>query len=182
MAFPGGLANALQPPNPAPDPDEATGADEAGEPAMRRPGSVIDWRIEDGDYVGDGYRIHLVEAHHWEITRRGARMAGEPTLTAAFSVVERHRRDALRRRDLATWAGVASSALVAGIAIGQLVTEGSVLWVLVAGAVLYAGVSAVVRFFAALAPNVANPYRRRMPWERRRRWRQRRRPTPPSPD
>ena len=92
--------------NPVPAPQTLVGSDVARELALKKPGSVIDWRERDDEYIGDGYRIRLLEPQKWQITYRDYLLAYHPSLKAAFSMVERHRRETLRRRALLRYAGL----------------------------------------------------------------------------
>ncbi len=162
------LLNVLQDTNPIPDPVELEDSDEARELALRRPGSVIAWRVIGDEYHGDGYRIRLLEPRKWEITRRGRLLEHHHSLKAAFAIVEHDRREALRRRDLVFYATTAVLAAIGLILTAYYYDRGNVFWVPGILAVLYVGLSAVVRFFANLSRNINDPYRRRLPWERRR--------------
>ena len=134
---------------------------------LPRPGSVLEWGVERDEYLADGYRIRLLAPAKWEITHRGSVLSTSKSLKMAFSIVERHRRRALRKRDLIFYGTVVFLSLFIGLAIGEAVTAGNGVWVLALVPVLFLGVSALVRFTATLGGNLDDPYRRRLPWERR---------------
>ena len=158
----------LQQSNPVPDPAELADSDEARELAMRRPGSVLDWHIHDDEYVGDGYRIRLLEPEKWEVTHRETVLETPRSLKRAFAKVERHRRDTLRRRDLWVWGSLFVAALVTGISVSQLAPAASIA---VLPVVFFVGISALIRVAAALSRSVTDPYQRRLPWEPKPWWR-----------
>lgn len=166
MNFDVPLMAVLQRSNPVPDPEQLADSDEAKELALRRPGSVLDWQIEDDDYVGDGYRISLLAPSNWEITHQDRHLAYDQSRRSAFAVVERHRREALRRFDLIKWAEVMVGALLVWLVANQLIAPG-IAWWLLAFVLLFVGISTLVRFGAALSRSVVDEYRRPLPWERR---------------
>lgn len=157
----------LQHSNPIPDPASLAGSEAARELASRRPESVIDWQRDDDDYVGDGYRIHLAEPARWEITNGGRRLHIVSSLRSAFSIVEHHRRETLRRRHLVLMAAWFIVGTTGGFLVSSIADETrQVLLVPIAIASFFLGLAAFVRFLAVLGRNVNDPYRRRLPWER----------------
>jgi hypothetical protein len=142
------------------------------EPTPLRPMSWLDWAQDDEEYVGGDYRIRLIGPGRWQVLHRGSHLAYDPSLQSAFSVAEHHHRELLRRRDLMVWGGVLlASILVSGLV--EMISRTLDIWAVpVLAIALYAGVSAVVRMYAAATRNRFDPYRRRAPWEPRAWWQQ----------
>lgn len=153
--------------NPVPDPTTLIGSVAAQELASRRPESVVDWRQHDDGYVGDGYRIRLRSAARWEITLRNRHLHTVPSLRSAFSIVEHHRREALRRGHLIWMTAWFVVGTTAGFVLSSRANDTqSLLLVPSAIACFFVGLAALVRFLAVLGRNLDDPYRRPLPWER----------------
>lgn len=157
--------------NPIPELETLVDSDAARELASKRPGSVIDWQARDDEYFGDGYRIRLLEPRKWQITHRDRLLAYHQSQKAAFSMVERHRREALRRQDLLLYSGIFAVAAVVAAAMVPFIGRGNAFPVLILGVLVFAAISALIRFTAVLSRSVTDPYRRTLPWERGSRWR-----------
>ncbi len=159
----------LQESNPIPDPTELIDSPEGQALALRRPNSVVDWYARDGDFEGDGYRIRFVSSKNWEVSHRGELIGNSSRKSAAFSVVEHHRREALWRRDMWVRASIAVLAFIALVVLAAF-SEVPGLWFL--GIIIIGiGFSATVRFLSVLNRHVDDPYRRQPPWERVSWWR-----------
>ena len=134
-------------------------------PPPIRPMSWLDWSQVGDEYVGGDYRIVLIEPRRWEIRYRGSHLAEDPSLQSALTVAEHHYRELLRLRDLVTWGIVlVGSLIIAGLV--ELTSRTIDMWAVpILAVALFAGVSAVVRIFAAATRSRFDPYRRRAPWE-----------------
>lgn len=160
--------------NPVLDPDDLIGSDAADELATRKPDSLLDWSIRGDGYVADHYRIRFLGESDWKITYKGTNLGSAEKLKWAFSVVEHHHREAIRRRDLIRYGLTFVLAILAGGAIIAVVDEVQQLWLWPAYVLLFAtALGGAVRFYVTLTGNLDDPYRRPLPWERRRRWRER---------
>ncbi len=135
------------------------------------PGSsgVIRWRRDDPGYVGDEYEVKLLAPYRWEVSFRQTPIGFSPSRKAAVTLAEGHRLDTMRRTDLWLWAIVMLAALGTMAAVGTA-QRGNVGYFVIFVLAMYAGVSAFVRFFAALTRNRRDPYRHRLWFERRARW------------
>jgi len=160
--------------NPVSDPGDLVGSDAANELARRKPDSVLDWSISGDDYVADGYRIRFLAGNDWEIIHKETTLGSAEKLTWAFSIVEHHRREAIRRRDLIRYGLTFVLAIIAGGVIISVVDELQQLYLWLTFVFLFAiALASSVRFYAALHGSIEDPYRRLLWWERRRRWRER---------
>ncbi|NNC93223.1 MAG: hypothetical protein HKN80_12110 [Acidimicrobiia bacterium] len=131
------------------------------------PMSWLDWVKEGDEYVGGEYRIRLIEPYRWEVLRKGKPAFFDTRLSGALARTEDHYRDRLRVRDLLTWSAVLAGSVLLGVVV-ELSRDAIGLWGFpLQAAALYVGMSAIVRFYAALTRNRFDPYRRRAPWERR---------------
>lgn len=135
-----------------------------------RPASPIEWWALGDEIRGGPYRIRLVAAHRWEISRSGVVVAEERTRSASFHRAETHLRQHQRRTDVVVWSIVLVLGIAAMGALAEWVKSATIWWVSMLGLALFVVVSAVVRLGAALTGSRNDPYRRLMPWERRARW------------
>lgn len=164
------LLRVLRRTNPVPEPEALVDSAAAEELALKKPGSVVNWRVRGDEYLGDGYRIRLLEPRRWQITYRDAVLAYHHSLKTAFATVERHRRRAMRRNDLLRLAAVFVLVVLGSAAAFEFFEPRSLWGALALAGVFYVAVSTLIRFLAILSGDVNDPYQRAMPWERRRWW------------
>jgi hypothetical protein len=140
-------------------------------PGAILPMSWLDWSQDGDDYVGGDYRVRLRRPFCWEVLLRGKHLFSAPGLHAALVGADRHHRERLRAHDLTAW-GVVLAFSVLTVALVEIVGDRAGLWsVALLGTALYAGISALVRLYAAFTRSSFDPYRRPAPWESRHRWR-----------
>jgi hypothetical protein len=65
--------------------------------ALQPEGCLLRWSLYDDGIIADGYRIHYIAPHLWELTHRGEFVAIDRTITAAFLSAEEHLREVDRQ-------------------------------------------------------------------------------------